>query len=54
MTLCYLDNNLVKKELLTADELAWYNAYQERVYQTLSPKLTTEEAQWLRSKTLPL
>ena len=54
VTLCYLDNNLVKKELLTADELAWYNAYQERVYQTLSPKLTTEEAQWLRSKTLPL
>ena len=54
VTLCYLDNTLVKKELLTAEEVAWYNAYQERVYQTLSPDLTAEEASWLRAKTLPL
>ena len=54
MTLCYLDNALVKKELLTQEEIAWYNAYQERVYQTVSPLLTREEADWLRSKTLPL
>lgn len=54
VTLCYLDNTLVKKELLTAEEIAWYNAYQERVYQTLSTDLTAEEASWLRAKTLPL
>ena len=54
VTLCYLDNTLVKKELLTAEEVAWYNAYQERVYQTLSTDLTAEEASWLRAKTLPL
>lgn len=54
VTLCYLDNALVKKELLTQEEIAWYNAYQERVYQTVSPLLTREEADWLRSKTLPL
>lgn len=54
VTLCYLDNALVDKSLLTAEELAWYNDYQERVYQTLSPELTTDEAAWLRAKTLPL
>ena len=54
VTLCYLDNALVKKELLTQKEIAWYNAYQERVYQTVSPLLSSEKADWLRSKTLPL
>ena len=54
VTLCFLDNSLVKKELLTSEEITWYNAYQERVYQTLSPDLSAEESTWLRSKTLPL
>ena len=54
MTLCFLDNTLVEKSLLTDKEIAWYNGYQEHVYQELSPLLTPEEAQWLRNKTLPL
>lgn len=51
VTLCYLDNSLVDKSLLTEAEIAWYNAYQERVYQSLKPHLTVEEAAWLRCKT---
>lgn len=51
LTLCYFDNKLIKKELLTEGEINWYNEYQERVYQTLSPNLTKEEASWLREKT---
>ena len=54
VTLCYLDNQLVRKDLLTAKEIAWYDAYQERVYQTIAPLLSSDEAAWLRSKTLPL
>lgn len=54
VTLCYLDNQLVRKDLLTAEEIAWYDAYQERVYQTIAPLLSSNEAAWLRSKTLPL
>ena len=54
LTLCYLDNQLVRKDLLTAEEIAWYDAYQERVYQTIAPLLSSDEAAWLRSKTLPL
>lgn len=51
VTLCYMDNQLVDKSLLTAEELAWYNDYQERVYQTLKPHLSADEAAWLREKT---
>ena len=54
VTICFLDNQLVDKSLLTAEELAWYNAYQERVYQTLHPLLSPEEAAWLRTKTAAL
>lgn len=54
MTLCFLDNRLVEKSLLTSKEIEWYNDYQERVYQALSPLLTAEEATWLRGKTQKL
>lgn len=54
VTLCYLDNQLVDKSLLTEAEVSWYNAYQERVYQTLKSDLTLEETEWLRNKTLPI
>lgn len=51
VTLCYLDNSLVDLALLTEAERKWYNDYQERVYQTLAPELSLEEAEWLRNKT---
>ncbi len=51
ITLCYFDNQLIEKSLLTADELKWYNNYQETVYQALAPRLNDEEAAWLRDKT---
>lgn len=51
VTLCYLDSNLVEVSMLTAEELKWYNDYQERVYQSLSPELSPAEAEWLRNKT---
>ena len=54
VTLCYLDNRLVDKTLLTEAELAWYNAYQARVYEELSPSLNEEEKAWLKNKTTAL
>lgn len=54
LTLCYFDNNLVEVDLLTDDEMKWYNDYQERVYSEISPLLDPEERKWLREKTLPL
>ncbi|GAD06183.1 Xaa-Pro aminopeptidase [Porphyromonas crevioricanis JCM 15906] len=51
LTLCYFDNNMIDKSMLTEQEIEWYNAYQERVYKTLSPLLSAEEALWLKGKT---
>ena len=54
LTLCHFDTAAVLPELLSADELAWLNAYNERVYEALAPLLPEDVALWLRSKTLPL
>lgn len=51
VTLCFLDNRLVNKSLLTEAEIAWYNDYQSTVYKELSPLLNKEEAKWLKEKT---
>lgn len=54
LTLCYLDNTLVDLDLLTEKELEWYNAYQQEVFEKVSPLLNKEEVEWLRVKTAPL
>lgn len=51
MTLCHIDTSAVLGDLLDAEEKAWLNAYNERVYETLSPLLPGEIAQWLCEKT---
>ena len=54
LTLCHFDTSCVEKSLLSADELQWLNAYNERVYRELSPRLPGDVAAWLREKTLPI
>lgn len=54
LTLCYLDNSLVEVSMLTDNELEWYNAYQARVYNEVSPLLNDAEAKWLQAKTAKL
>ena len=54
LTLCHFETSIVIKELLDASEIAWLNAYNARVFQTLAPRLPSEVAQWLRGKTLPI
>lgn len=51
ITLCYFDTSALLVELLTKEEIQWFNAYNERVYQEVSPYLTDEEKEWLRGKT---
>ena len=51
LTLCHYDTTALAYELLNADEKEWLNAYNERVYQTLSPHLGPEISAWLRDKT---
>lgn len=54
LTLCHYDTSCLEVSLLTAAERDWLNAYNERVYRELSPRLPAEIAAWLREKTLPV
>lgn len=54
LTLCHFDTSILIKDLLDKSEIDWLNAYNEKVYRTLSPRLTPEVSSWLRQKTLPL
>ena len=51
LTLCHFDTSILRKELLSGQELEWLNAYNERVYQTLKDHLPQQVAEWLRMKT---
>lgn len=54
VTYCPIDLTPVRKELLTADEIAWLNQFHAATYQALAPHLTEAEALWLQQKTQPL
>ena len=51
LTLCHFETDGLDLSLLDRSEIDWLNAYQERVYRTLSPHLPSEIADWLREKT---
>ncbi len=51
LTLCHFDTDGLDLSLLDRSEIDWLNAYNERVFRTLSPHLPREIADWLRDKT---
>ena len=51
MTLCHIDTSAVLPDLLGPEAKDWLNAYNDRVYSTLSPYLDSEISQWLYAKT---
>ncbi|TDS53340.1 aminopeptidase P family protein [Myroides indicus] len=51
LTICYIATDLIEKSLLDTIHINWLNNYNQWVYDSVAPKLTTEEAQWLREKT---
>ena len=51
LTCCHIDTSAVLPQLLGQETLAWLNAYNNNVYNVLSPFLSQEEAEWLYSKT---
>ena len=50
LTLCPYEPAAIKKELLTQEELDWLNAYHRHVYEALSPHLSPEIAEWLKTE----
>ena len=54
LTLCPIDKSPIVVEMLTREEIDWLNGYHQHVYDTLSPYLTSEENEWLRTACAPL
>ena len=54
LTLCPIDKKAIAIEILTDEELAWFNEYHQMVYNRLCPFLNEEENAWLKEATSPL
>jgi Xaa-Pro aminopeptidase len=54
LTLAPIDRRLIDRALLTAEELAWLNAYHARVRQVVGPQLPNDARAWLEAVTNPL
>lgn len=51
LTLCPILTSPILKEMLTKEEIEWFNNYQQMVYDRLSPRLDDEHREWLREVT---
>jgi Xaa-Pro aminopeptidase len=51
LTLAPIDLEAVDRSLLTADEVAWLNAYHKRVRETIAPLVDAKTAKWLEEAT---
>ncbi len=54
LTFAPIDRTLVEPSLLTADEVAWWNAYHAKVEAILAPQLDGEVLAWLKTACAPL
>jgi Xaa-Pro aminopeptidase len=51
LTLCPIDLRLVKKDLLTGEEIQWLDGYHRKVREALMPHLGSAEQTWLKKAT---
>jgi Xaa-Pro aminopeptidase len=54
LTLAPIDRRLVVAGMLAADELAWLNAYHDRVREVIGPELGPADRAWLEAATAPI
>lgn len=54
LTLVPIDTTPVLVDELSGPQLTWLNDYHQKVYDTLSPRLTDAEKAWLKAKCAPL
>lgn len=54
VTLAPIDRRLIKKDLLSIEELNWLNQYHARVKEALLPQLEGDAAAWLIQATAPI
>ena len=51
LSLCPIDTTPIVKNLMTEEEISWFNNYHQYVYDRLASNLSDEEKQWLKEKT---
>ncbi|MEE4316485.1 MAG: aminopeptidase P family protein [Erythrobacter sp.] len=54
LTFVPLDRRLIDKAMLTAEEIAWVDAYHAKVREVLSPRLSGDDLAWVERETQPL
>jgi Xaa-Pro aminopeptidase len=54
LTLAPIDRRLIVREMMTADEAGWLDAYHARVAAILGPLVQGSDASWLQKATAPL
>jgi Xaa-Pro aminopeptidase len=54
LTLAPIDRRLIEPALMTADEIAWLDAYHARVREKLAPLVAADTRAWLEAATRPL
>lgn len=54
LTLFPIDTQLIDRELMNTEEIAWLNAYHQKVATALLPHLAPDEQQWMQEKCRPL
>ena len=54
LTLCPIDLNLVRRDVLQQEDIDWLNAYHNKVRKILSPLLNRVEKEWLDKATQPI
>lgn len=54
LTLAPIDRTLIDRTLLTADEIAWLDAYHARVLAALAPDLEADDRAWLEQACAPV
>lgn len=54
LTLAPIDRNLIDATLMTTEEVAWLNAYHQRVYEAYVENLNRDEKNWLSAACEPL
>jgi Xaa-Pro aminopeptidase len=54
LTCTYIDPSPLLTDLMTREEVTWLNDFNAKVYARLLPHLDKADADWLRTKTLPL
>ena len=54
LTLCPILTEPILVDMLTEEELQWFNQYQQTVYERLAPRLDEEHRVWLEEVTKPL